>query len=273
MSSSGSAVLVSRTDRGRGFPADHVRCVFPAEDPCSQRQQLIRVADGGRQPDPLQRPPRDPGQPLKDGEQVPAAVSRRRRRAPRPRSPPGGREQPPVVHAGADQHRLQRLGRGEQQVRRAGEDGLAPGGRGVAVPEGDPAAGPAAVGLQARQQVVEQRLQRAQVERRTGRSSPRPTSGSAPGRTAASVLPPAVGASSSASSPRSTGSMRVAAAAGGASVQPSVLTRWCASVGCSRSAGPAAARSQVEFHVVGACAGAEGRRVPLGLGELGGATG
>ena len=107
----------------------------------------------------------------------------RRTRAPRPRRRPAGRANSRRWSTfGADEHRLQRLGRGEQQVRRVGEDGLAAGGGGVAVPERDPAARPAAVDLQARQQVVEQRLERAQVERRTGRSSPRRPSGSGPGR-------------------------------------------------------------------------------------------
>ena len=67
---------------------------------------------------------------------------------------------------GADEHGFKRLWRGEQQVWGAGEDRLAPRGRGVAVPEGDPATRPGAVDLQTRQQVVEQRLQRAQVEDR-----------------------------------------------------------------------------------------------------------
>ena len=38
------------------------------------RQQLLRVADGRRQPDPLERAARDARQPLQDGDQVPAPV-------------------------------------------------------------------------------------------------------------------------------------------------------------------------------------------------------
>ena len=130
------------------------------------RQQLGRVADGRRQPDPLERAARDARQPFEDGEQVPAPVpGAEGMHLVHDHGPQVG-EQPPVVDAGADEHRLKRLRRGEQQVGRVGEHGLAAGRRGVAVPERDPAASPGAVDLEARQQVVEQRLQRAQVDHR-----------------------------------------------------------------------------------------------------------
>ena len=73
-------------------------------------------------------------------------------------------EQPAVVHVRADEHRLERFRRGEQHVGQIGERGLAAGRRGVAVPERDPPADPSAVGLQPGEQVVQQCLERAEVD-------------------------------------------------------------------------------------------------------------
>ena len=75
-------------------------------------------------------------------------------------------EQPLMVHACADEHGLERFRRGEQQVGQIGERGLATGRRGVTVPERNPSADPCAVGLQPGEQVVQQRLQRAQIDDR-----------------------------------------------------------------------------------------------------------
>ena len=57
------------------------------------------------------------------------------------------------------------------------------------------------------------------------------------GNIAASVLPPAVGASSSASCPSSDRDERVAPAAARSRGQPRVLTMWWASAGCSGEPG------------------------------------
>src|ERR1039457_1515878 len=54
------------------------------------------------------------------------------------------------------------------------------------------------------------------------------------GKIAASVLPPAVGASSKTSAPSSTGPAASSCSAR-SDRQPSVLTMWCTTTGCSRS--------------------------------------
>ena len=86
-------------------------------------EQGVRVADGGGQPDPLQRPTAEPGQPFKDGEQMPSPVSRAERVDFVHHDHLKVREQPAVIDVGTDQHRLKGLGRGEEQVGRTGENG------------------------------------------------------------------------------------------------------------------------------------------------------
>ena len=150
---------------------------FPRRGPLQPAEQGVRVADGGGQPDPLQRPTAEPGQPFKDGEQMPSPVSRAERVDFVHHDHLKVREQPAVIDVGTDQHRLEGLGRGEEQVGRTGENGPPARSSGVAVPESDPPARPAAVGLQSRQEVVEQRLQRAKVQR----GQPGPAFGRHPG--------------------------------------------------------------------------------------------
>ena len=75
-------------------------------------------------------------------------------------------EQRPVLDLEADQHGLQRLRRGQQHVRRVAQQPLPRRRAHVAVPDRGPAAQPAGVGLQPGQQVVQQRLQRADVDDR-----------------------------------------------------------------------------------------------------------
>src|ERR1700677_1189250 len=100
------------------------------------------------------------------------------------------------------------------------------------------------------------------------------------GKTAASVLPPAVGARSRASAPSSTGSAAWSCNAR-SERQPRVLTMWCTTTGCSRSSAEltathrpssSAARGsrQVEIDVVGAGSGrhCQGGCVTLHLGQL-----
>ena len=82
---------------------------------------------------------------------------------------PHAGEQRPVLDLEADQHGFQRLGRGQQHVRGIAQDPLPRRGTHVTVPDRDPAAQPAGVGLQPGQQVVQQRLQRADVNDRQAR--------------------------------------------------------------------------------------------------------
>src|SRR4051794_30790146 len=87
------------------------------------------------------------------------------------------------------------------------------------------------------------------------------------GRTAASVFPPAVGATSSAWLPASTGSI-ACSCNGRRDRQPSELTRWCATAGCSRST---PRLTLVELHVVGRQR--PGTRLAFLQGQLGLADG
>ncbi len=155
---------------------------FPADDPCSQRSSssgLPTVAD---------RPIRCRG--------CPQSRVRRSSTASRCQPAVAGAErvdlvhddglqpgeQPVVIDVDADQHGLKRLGRGEQEVRRVSQHGPPARAGGVAMPERYPPARPAAIGLQSRQQIVEQRLQRAQVEHRQPGPVLRRPSGTARGR-------------------------------------------------------------------------------------------
>ena len=196
-------------------------------------QQLRRVADGGREPDPLERPPGDGASPLEDREQVPAPVvpGEGVDLVDDDRAQPG--EQPRWSTQRRDEHGLQRLGRGQQQVRR-----LAAGSPSLAGPtspcQARRAAEPDRRTTEPRLQVVEQRPERADVQHgQAGQcsSSIRERSG----KHAASVFPPAVGASSRLVAAR-TGSMAslLEWAQGG---QPRELTMWCCSTGWSRSQG------------------------------------
>ena len=82
-------------------------------------------------------------------------------------------EQRPVLDLEADQHGFQRLRRGQQHVRRIAQQPLPRRRAHVAVPDRGPAAQPAGVGLQPGQQVVQQRLQRADVDDRQAGPAPR----------------------------------------------------------------------------------------------------
>jgi hypothetical protein len=75
-----------------------------------------------------------------------------------------------VVGLDADQHRFERLGRGQQNVRRLGADALPLRLLGVAVPERRPTPEPLGVRVDTVDQVVEERLERAKVQ--DGRACP-----------------------------------------------------------------------------------------------------
>ena len=148
-------------------------------------QQLGRVPDRRRQPDPLDRPSGHPGQPLQHREQMPAPVvaGERVHLVHHDRPQPG--EQRLVRDLEADQHGLQRLRRGQQHVRRIAQEPLPRRRPHVAVPDRGPAAQPAGVRVQPGQQVVQQRLERAHVDAPTDR-----TSAASPSPSAAGTPPP-----------------------------------------------------------------------------------
>ena len=80
------------------------------------------------------------GQPFEHGEQVPAAVVAGEGVDLVDDDGAQAGEERPVVDVGADQHRLERLRRGQQDVGRLAQDALAVAGADVAVPERDPCA-------------------------------------------------------------------------------------------------------------------------------------
>jgi hypothetical protein len=73
-------------------------------------------------------------------------------------------EELPVLDLGADEHRLDRLGRGEQDVGTLAQDALTRGRDDVPVPHRDAPPEPRGIRREARGEVVQQRLQRADVE-------------------------------------------------------------------------------------------------------------
>ena len=77
-------------------------------------------------------------------------------------------EDPGRIDLGADQHRFQRFRGGQQDVGRLAQDALPRRRRHVAVPESGSPAEPARVLLQPGQQVVQQCLERGEVEHRRG---------------------------------------------------------------------------------------------------------
>ena len=108
---------------GRGLArCDDRRRAVTSTRPLEPGQQLRRVADRGRETDPLDRPSSQPGQPFGDGEEVPAAVVSREcvHLVYDDRAEPA--EESSVVDLDADEHGLDRLGRGEQDIRWITED-------------------------------------------------------------------------------------------------------------------------------------------------------
>ena len=128
-------------------------------------------------------------------------------------------EQQGMVGREADKHRLQRFRRGQQDVRRIEPDPPALGLASVTVPELRTAAQPLCILVDPGSEVVQQCLQRAQVEHR--HSGPALLDHGGEDRERGRLgFAAAVGASSSASSPSSSGSTAcsVAAHAGPASL-------------------------------------------------------
>jgi hypothetical protein len=132
---------------------------------CQPREQGVRVADRGGEPDALQRAPREVFEPCQYGEQVPAAVVTREGVDLVDDRRPQVAEEDADVDAGGDEDRLKRLRRGEQHVRWLGDKPAPCRVPDVAVPQADPVAGEAHIPLQAGQEVVQQRPERTQIER------------------------------------------------------------------------------------------------------------
>jgi hypothetical protein len=103
-------------------------------------------------------------QPLQDGEQVPASVRRCKGVQLVDDDGAHGREEQLAVDPPGHQHRFDRLGRGEQNVRALGEDPAAFACPDVAVPQPYSPAQPGPVRLEARVQVVQQCTQRRHVQ-------------------------------------------------------------------------------------------------------------
>jgi hypothetical protein len=145
-------------DHASGAPACS-RSLEPGE-------QGFGVADGRGEADALHGAAHDALQALQYGEQVPAAVVTGEGMDLVDDHGPQAGEEGRVVDIDADQHGFQRLGGGEQHVWPGREDAPPRAGRCVAVPQGRGPAEPGGVGLHARQQVVEQRLERTHVQHR-----------------------------------------------------------------------------------------------------------
>ena len=152
-------------------------------------------------------------------------------------------EELPVLDLGADQHRLERLRRGQQDVGRLAQDPPA------ARTQRRRRARPRPLGRATRRsvsrrgsEVVEQRLQRADVEHR----QPGPALVGHRGQQREHRPPRSCRRRSgraAARRARPAPARRPPAAAAAASAQPRVLTMWWASAGCSRSSGVGHGRS------------------------------
>ncbi len=221
----GALRLSSRRSGRRREPArlSRARALQPGE-------QLFGIADRRGQPDPLH------GRPIESVSRSSTASRCQPRSSPAKactsstttaRRPA---KKAAMVDVGADQHRLERLRRGQQDVGPLAQDppAVAAVRRRRARARRGPAE-PGGVRLQPGREVVQQRLERADVEHR----GPGPALRGHPGQQregAASVLPPAVGASSTASSPSSSGSI-ASSCSGRRPGQPRVLTMWCSDAG------------------------------------------
>ena len=127
-------------------------------------QQCIGVPDGRGQPDALQSVTGKSLKSLEDGQQVPAAVVPGERMQFIDDDDAKVREQHPVVDVGRHEHRLERLRRGEEHVRRLCEQAVPLARGGVAMPQPHASPHPRCVAGQTRLEVVEQRPQWRDVE-------------------------------------------------------------------------------------------------------------
>ncbi len=98
----------------RGNDLPRAACGFRALQPA---QQLLRIADGRGQADALDTAPGDPFETLQYGQQVPAPVVSREGVHLVDDDGAYGAQQARVVGLDADQHRFERLGRGQQDIR------------------------------------------------------------------------------------------------------------------------------------------------------------
>lgn len=230
----GLPIAAHRLERRQRHPwSDDAPCAGLHARALQPVQQLIRIADGRGQTDALDGPPGDLFEPFQYGQQVPAPVVAGKSVHFIDNHGPYAPQQACVVGLDADQHRLERLGRGQQDIGGLGSNALPLRLLGVAVPEGGTSSQPLGVRVDAADEVVEKCFERAEVEHR-GAGPLLFCHGRQQGKQAASVLPPAVGASSTASSPSMSGVI-AARWSGRRSDQPRVLTMWCRTTGSSLS--------------------------------------
>ena len=133
-------------------------------------EEFVGVAQGGRERDALDLAAGEPAHSFENGEQMPASIVASEGVCLVDDDAPHVGEPALVIDAARDEHRLDRLGRGQQHVGRLGEKPVAFGLAGVPVPEADGAADEAAVAFESGVEVVEQRPKRAHVE--DGQASP-----------------------------------------------------------------------------------------------------
>ena len=142
-----------------------------------------------------------------------------------------------------DEDRLERLWCRQQDVRRLRDQTLRAAVGRCPRATGRPSGRPGRPGARAAARGCSAARAAGTGRARTGRASSRRACARGQGSTAASVLPPAVGASSSACSPSRIGPI-AASCSGSERVQPRELTRWCCSAGWRRSAALVTARAR-----------------------------
>ncbi len=154
----------------RGHPP-HLGRDHPGGTPARRRslqpaQKILRIADGGREPHPLDVPSNEPLQPFDDSEQMPSTIVTGEGVDLVDDDGTKVGEEGAVIDVDADEHRLQRLRRRQQNIGTGTQDGLPSPVCDVPVPYRRLAAEPTGIGGQPWLQVVEQRLERTEVHQR-----------------------------------------------------------------------------------------------------------
>ncbi len=130
------------------------------------RQQAVRVTDRCRQPEALHRPTSQGADALEQRQKVPAAVVASEGVDLVDDDGADAAQERSGIDAGRDHHDLERLGRRQQDVGRFGQHPRSHRPPDVAVPQPSGATHHLRVGLQPGMQVVQQRLERADVQHR-----------------------------------------------------------------------------------------------------------
>ena len=126
-------------------------------------EKLVGVAQGGRKGDPLNLSAGEPADALDYREQVPSSIVTSEGVCLVDDDALHVGEPTLVIDTAGDEHRLDRLGCGQQHIGRLGKKAVAFGLAGIAVPETDGTTDKAAVALEPDVEVVEQRPERADV--------------------------------------------------------------------------------------------------------------